>query len=100
MQTANVFLPVERLQLRPSAVEQSSKRAAQHSAANVRAQIEHRLWKVCRETVSPKVGIVELLAFLFFGAIAIAVTAYSSSELFHLLGGDALEHTVRTLITR
>jgi hypothetical protein len=102
MQTANFFIPAERLKLRPSISEQSRQPAARQSTANVRVELapEHRLWKVCGEAASSKLGKVDVLVFAFFAIVAVIATACSFSELFHTLGSGALEQTVRALITR
>lgn len=98
MQPANFFLPAERLHYRPMTGEQSSRGAAQPSRANVRGEIEHRLWKVCREAASPKLGLVELTFFLCLGAVAIPATGCAIYEIFDLLRIGGLDQTVRMMM--
>ena len=97
-------LPVstERLALPPNTNEQGHQFAAPPLAANARAELvpEHRLWKVCRQTVSPKLRKIDSLAFAFFAVVAVVAIACSLSMLFHVLDSGALEETVRTLIAR
>ena len=61
---------------------------------------EQSLRELRRETASLKSSRVEPLVFLFFGLVAVAATAGCFSQLLHLLGGDALEQTVRALLTK
>jgi hypothetical protein len=68
--------------------------------AKAEAAPEHRLWKVCRQTVSPKSSKVDLLAFVFFVTVAVVAIVCSFSMLFQTLGSGALEQTVHTLISR
>lgn len=100
MRTANFIIPAERLQLRPSTGEQGRQPAMRQSTANVGIEFEHRLWKVCREAASPKLGKIELLVFASLTIVAAVGTACSFSELFQALGSGVLEQTVRALITR
>jgi hypothetical protein len=64
------------------------------------AEPEARLWKVCAEAASPRLGGFEWVAFLVFGALALGALAYCFSELFQFLTSGALDQTVHALLTR
>jgi hypothetical protein len=102
MPTANFFVPAHSFQLRRGTSEQNHCTGRRRPTAEPRCEVEpeQRLWKVCKETASLNFGISEWIVFLFFGALAIAATVYSFSELFHLLGSGSVEHTVEALLTR
>jgi hypothetical protein len=61
---------------------------------------EQSLRELRRKSASLKPGKVELLLFLFFGLVALVAIAGCFSQLLHLLGGNALEQTVRVLLTK
>jgi hypothetical protein len=100
MQTADIF--AGRLEVCPSTSAKGRQSTARQLTGNAKAETtpEHRLWKVCRQTVSPKLSKVDLLAFVFFAIVAVVAIVCSFSILFQTLGSGALEETVRTLITR
>src|SRR5208282_6198920 len=70
--------------------------------AQLRSQIEpeRRLYKLSSEAVSPKVGRLDLTAYLLFGVLVSAATVYSGTELFHVVNSGGLEQTVQALLSR
>jgi hypothetical protein len=102
MSNANLFIPAKPFQLPQATSEQSHCPASRRPTAEPRCELEpeHRLWKVCTEADSSNFGTIEGIVFLFFGALAIAATASSFSELFHLLVSASVEHVVQALLTR
>ena len=70
--------------------------------AQLRSQIEpeRRLYKLSSEAVSPKVGRLDLTAYLLFGVLVSATTLYCGTELIQMLNNGTLEQTVRTLLSR
>jgi hypothetical protein len=100
--TANLFLPTHRFPLRRATREQNHCTGTRRPTADARCEVEpeQRLWKISKETASLNFGKSEWIVFLFFGVVAIAATAYSFSELFHLLGSGSVAHTVEALLTR
>jgi hypothetical protein len=74
--------------------------------AQLRSQIEpeRRLYKLSSEAVSPKIGRLDLIAYLLFGVFVSAATLYAylycGTELFHMVNGGSLEQTVQALLCR
>jgi hypothetical protein len=66
----------------------------------VETEPETRLWKICAKAVSRRLSGVEWVALLLLGASALGALAYGFSESFHLINSDALDQTVRPLLTR
>ena len=102
MTSTNSFLHSESFSFRKGTMEKSRCVGRQRLMAPLRSEIEpeHRLYKLSREAASPKFGTLELIAFLFFGALAIAATVSSFSELFHLLVSGSVDHVVQALLPR
>src|ERR1700732_2550732 len=102
MPNANLFMPAKLFRLRPGTSEQSDCPARRRPTVEPRCELEpeQRLWKVCMQTASPNFGVIEWIAFLFFGALAIAATFSAFSELFHLLVSGSVEHVVQSLLPR
>jgi hypothetical protein len=100
MQTADIS--ARRLELWPSTGVEGRQSGVRQLTGNAKAEAapEYRLWKVCRQTVSPKLSKVDFLAFVFFAVVAMVAIGCSFSMLFQTLGTGSLEQTVRTLITR
>jgi hypothetical protein len=62
---------------------------------------ETRLWRLCRDAVSPGFSrIDELGIFLFLGALASCAVTGCFLDLVHLVGSDVLDHTIQSMITR
>ena len=102
MPIANFFKTPQLLWLRQRTSEQGycAARRRPRLEPGSKGEREQRLWKLCMETDSSHFGIIEWVAFLFFGVLAFAATLSSISELFHLLVSGSVEHTVRALLTR
>lgn len=99
MRNPNLFMPAELFRSRQATSEQSHCPARRRPTVEPTRELEpdQRLWKVCMETASPNFGVIEWIAFLFFGALAIAATVSAFSELFHLLVSGSVEQVVHSL---
>jgi hypothetical protein len=102
MPNANLFTSANQCWLPQATSEPSHCPARGLPTIQPRCEIEpeQRLWKVCMETDSSIFSILEWITFLFFGALAIAATISSSSELFHLLVSASVEHVLQALLLR
>jgi len=102
MTTANFHVLAKPLQPDQGRNEQPRVASGQPSFARpkVEAEPEARLWKVCAEEASSRLGALEWMMLLFFGVLALGAVGFCFSELFDLLSSGALEQTVRALLTR
>src|SRR5271166_1961184 len=102
MPNTNSFIHAESFQFRKGTREQGRRAGRQRLMAPLRSEIEpeHRLYKLSREAASHRFGRFELIAFLFFGVLAGAVTVYCGIELFHLVNSCAFDQSVQTLLSR
>jgi hypothetical protein len=79
----------------PAATEQSLL-----SQPKAEAEPETRLWKLCAEAAPPRLSRFEWIAILVFAASALAAMACCTFEWIQLANSDALDQTVRALLTR
>ena len=70
------------------------------TAAKTEAEPEARLWKICTETASPRLGVIESITFIFFGVLALGALTFCFSELLQLVNSGALDQAVRALLMR
>jgi hypothetical protein len=101
MATANLYIQAKAAEFDQGRKEQNRVTTGQSSISQSKAEAEldARLWKVCAEVASPRFRGFESVLFLLFGALAFGALAYCFSELFHFLTSDALDQTVRVLLT-
>jgi hypothetical protein len=102
MSTANLYILAKPLLSDKRKKQQSRVATRKLSVVRSKAETEPeaRLWKVCAEAASPRLGAIEWIAFPFIGALALGALACSFSESFRLLNSGALDQTVRALLTR
>jgi hypothetical protein len=102
MPNTNSFIRAESFQFRKGTRARGRCAGRQQPTVKPRCEVkqEQRLWKICMETESPNFRTIEGIAFLFFGALAIAATVSSFSELFHLLVSGSVDHVVQALLPR
>ena len=101
MRTTSFLLPGH-LQFDTRIREQGYCAGRKRPTAQLRSEIEpeRRLYKLSGEAVSPKVGRLDLIAYLFFGVLVSAATVYCGTELFHVVNSGGLEQTVQALLSR
>jgi len=89
---------------RPLQADQEGNQVAREESSFTRpkaeAEPEARLWKVCAEASSPRLGAIEWIVFLLIGALSLGTLAYCFSELFQLISNGALVQTVCALLSR
>jgi hypothetical protein len=102
MTTANFYVLAKPLQPDQGLNEQPRVAIEQPSFARpkVEAEPEERLWKVCAEEASPRLGALEWITLLFLGILALGAVGFCFSELFDLFSSGGLDQTVRLLLTR
>jgi hypothetical protein len=102
MRTTSFLIPADSLQLGTIFTEPGRCAGRQRLMAQFRSEIEpeYRLYKLCREAATPKRHRLELISFLFFGALVSASAVYCGTELFHMVKSGALEQTVQTLLLK
>jgi hypothetical protein len=102
MRTTSFLIPADSLQLGTIFTEPVRCAGRQRQMAQFRSEIEpeHCLYKLCREAATPKRHRLELISFLFFGALVSAATVYYVTELFYVVNSGALEQTVQTLLPK
>jgi len=61
---------------------------------------ETRLWRLCRDAVSPGFSRIELGIFLFLGALASCAITGCFFDLVHFVGSNVLDHPIQSMITR
>jgi hypothetical protein len=101
MQTTNFFIPRESFHFSKGSVEEDRRNRRRRLTALIRSKTEpdNRLWKLSMEAASLKACKLELIAFLFFGALASVAAMSCGAELFHMANSGALEQTVQTLLS-
>jgi len=102
MTTANFYVLAKPRQPDQDQNEQPRVASGQPSFARpkVEAEPESRLWKVCAEEVSSRLGALEWMTLLFLGILALGAVGFCFSEFFDLFSSGALDQTVRVLLTR
>jgi hypothetical protein len=100
MQITDFFIPRDLFHFSRSNADQD-RRKRRRLTVQIRSKTEpdNRLWKLSMEVASLKSHKLELIAFLFFGALASAAAVPCGAELFHLANSGALEQTVQTLLS-
>jgi hypothetical protein len=100
MQTTNFFIPRELLHFsKGNADKDRRKRRRLTARIRSKTELDNRLWKLSMGAASLTSCKLELIAFLFFGALASVAAVYCGAELFHLANSGALEQTVQTLLS-
>jgi cytochrome c-type biogenesis protein CcmH/NrfG len=66
----------------------------------IEAKPETRLWKICAEAATPRLGVLERTALFVFAVSAIFGLACCVFEWFQLSNSGSLEQVVRALLTR
>jgi hypothetical protein len=83
MSTANFYVLAKPMQSAQGLQEQHRAKTGKRSFRRpVEAEPEARLWKICAELASPRLGGFELVVFLLFGALSLVAMAYCFSGLF------------------
>jgi hypothetical protein len=102
MATANVYILAKPLQPDQGLKEQHRIGTGQplFSRTKAQADLQVHLWKVCAEVASPWSSVFEWIAFLSFGALSLVLLTYCFCELLPLVNSNALDQTVRALLTR
>lgn len=100
MTTANLYVltqPFKELtqERPPVAAEKTSPKQRE-----VEAEPETRLWKICSEAASPRLGVFERAALFVFAVSAIFGCACCVFEWVQLSNSGSLEQVVRALLTR
>ena len=100
MTTANYYVLAEPLK---DLTEERSRVAAEKTSIKRReiaAKPETRLWKLCAEAASPRLGVLERTALFVFAVSAIFGLACCVFEWFQLSNTGSLDQVVRALLTR
>ena len=100
MSTANFYILAKPLQSDQGLKEHNRVGTRELSLTRAETEPEERLWKVCAEAASPRLGAFEWITFLFFGVLALGTVGFCFAELFQFLNSGALDQTVRALLMK